>query len=145
MHDEPRRHPCRHARCASGRAHDRKGEREYPGTLEVAGNERGYVLIHTHTPVDEKNHVWHVIVNCPAHHMSHGDPSKSTAKRVAEMFPEVAAEDEWALEQQQQMFAYPDEGYCEVFLKPDLALRRARKIFVDLLREEQMAKAQAAE
>ena len=77
------------------------------------------MLIHTHTPVDEKSHVWRVIVNCPAHHMSHGDPNKSTAKRVAEMFPEVAAEDEWALEQQQQMFAYPDEGYSEVFLKPD--------------------------
>jgi vanillate O-demethylase monooxygenase subunit len=61
------------------------------------------------------------------------------------MFPEVAAEDEWALKLQQEMFAYPDEGYSEVFLKPDLALRRARKIFVDLLREEQLAKAQAAE
>jgi len=43
------------------------------------------------------------------------------------------------------MFAYPDEGYTEVFLKPDLALRRARKIFVDLLREEELSKAQAAE
>jgi vanillate O-demethylase monooxygenase subunit len=128
-----------------GELNDRKGEREYPGTLEATGNERGYVLIHTHTPVDEKNHIWRVIVNCPAHHMSHGDPNKSAAKRVAEMFPEVAAEDEWALAQQQQMFAYPDEGYSEVFLKPDLALRRARKIFVDLLREQELAKAQAAE
>jgi vanillate O-demethylase monooxygenase subunit len=62
------------------------------------------------------------------------------------MFPTVAAEDEWALEQQQQMFAYPDEGYCEVFLKPDLALRRARKIFAELVREqEQRIPAQAAE
>jgi vanillate O-demethylase monooxygenase subunit len=128
-----------------GKLEDRKSQREYPGTLESTGDERGYVLIHTHTPVDEKNHVWHVIVNCPAHHMSSSDPAKSAAKRVAEMFPEVAAEDEWALEQQQQMFAYPDEGYTEVFLKPDLALRRARKIFADLLREEQLAKAQAAE
>jgi hypothetical protein len=32
-----------------------------------------------------------------------------------------------------------------VFLKPDLALRRARKIFVDLLREQELVKAQAAE
>jgi hypothetical protein len=61
------------------------------------------------------------------------------------MIPAVAAEDEWALQLQQQMFAYPDEGYTEVFLKPDLALRRARKIFVDLLREQELAKAQAAE
>jgi vanillate O-demethylase monooxygenase subunit len=128
-----------------GELKQRNGEREYPGTLELAGNERGYVLIHTHTPVDEKNHIWRVIVNCPAQHMSHGDGNKSTAKRVAEMFPKVAAEDEWALEQQQRMFAYPDEGYTEVFLRPDLALRRARKIFADLLREEERAKAQAAE
>jgi phenylpropionate dioxygenase-like ring-hydroxylating dioxygenase large terminal subunit len=118
--------------------------REFPGTLPLETQERGYVLIHTHTPVDEKSHVWRVIVNCPAHHMSLGDPDKSTAKRVAEMFPKVAAEDLWALEEQQRMFDYPDEGYSEVFLKPDLGLRRARKIFLDLLREEQAAPAAAA-
>ena len=78
--------------------------------------------------------------------MSHGDPNKSAAKRIAEMFPAVAAEDEWALQQQHQMFAYPDEGYCEVFLKPDLALRRARKIFAELVREQETPMpAQAAE
>jgi hypothetical protein len=44
------------------------------------------------------------------------------------------------------MFEYPDEGYSEVFLKPDLALRRARKIFGDLAREEMSAQVpQAAE
>jgi hypothetical protein len=32
-----------------------------------------------------------------------------------------------------------------VFLKPDIAIRRARKIFVDLLREELSLKAAAAE
>ncbi len=113
--------------------------REFPGTLPLEGHERGYVLIHTHTPIDEKSHVWRVIVNCPAHHMSLGDPTKPTARRVAEMFPKVAAEDQWALELQQQMFDYPDEGYSEVFLKPDLALRRARQIVLDLVREEQPA------
>jgi vanillate O-demethylase monooxygenase subunit len=69
--------------------------------------------------------------------MSKGDLNKSAAKRVAEMFPPVAEEDRWALEQQQAMFDYPDEGYQEVFLKPDIAIRRARKIFQDLVREEQ--------
>jgi hypothetical protein len=127
-----------------GKLDERKGEREYPGRLEI--EERGYVLVHTHTPVDEKNHVWRVIVNSPAHHMSHGDPNKSAAKRIAEMFPKVAAEDEWALDQQQRMFEYPDEGYTEVFLRPDLALRRARKIFADLVREQEKSiPAQAAE
>jgi phenylpropionate dioxygenase-like ring-hydroxylating dioxygenase large terminal subunit len=129
-----------------GELRKRQSKREYPGTLDVDSNERGYVLVHTHTPVDEKNHVWRVIVNVPKHHMSAGDPNKSTAKRIAEMFPKIAAEDEWALEQQQKMFEYPDEGYSEVFLKPDLALRRARKIFGDLAREEMSAQVpQAAE
>lgn len=129
-----------------GELADRKSEREYPGTLPSDSNERGYVLLHTHTPIDEKNHIWRVIVNAPAHHMSAGDPNKSAAKRIAEMFPAVAREDEWALEQQQKMFDYPDEGYSEVFLKPDLALRRARKIFSELAREEMSPPtAQAAE
>ena len=35
------------------------------------------------------------------------------------------------------MVEYPDEGYQEVFLKPDIAIRRARKIFLDMLRDEQ--------
>ena len=121
-------------------------EREYPGALREGGEERGYVLVHTHTPIDERRHVWRVVVNCPAQHMSKGDPTKSAAKRVAEMFPPVAEEDRWALEQQQAMFDYPDEGYQEVFLKPDIAIRRARKIFQDLVREEQAASlVQAAE
>lgn len=114
-----------------------QSEREFPGEMLLSDKERGYLLIHTHTPIDEKNHVWRIIVNCPAHHKSLGDPETSTATRVASMFPAVAAEDHWALEQQQAMFQYPDEDYAEVFLKPDLALRRARKIFADLLREEQ--------
>lgn len=125
-------------------ARDKK--REFPGNLTDSSVERGYVLVHTHTPVDEKNHIWRVIVNCPADHMSKADPKTSTARRVAEMFPKVAAEDLWALEQQQGMFDYPEEDYAEVFLKPDLALRRARKIFLDMQREEQSgSEAHAAE
>lgn len=124
----------------------REGDTEFPGHLEPTGIERGYVLIHTHTPVDERSHVWRVIVNCPADNMSKGEPGKSTAKRVAEMFPEVAAEDLWAVAEQQRMFEYPDEGYSEVFLKPDLALRRARKILVDMHRTEQAgSRSEAAE
>jgi vanillate O-demethylase monooxygenase subunit len=102
-----------------------------------AEQERGYVLVHAHTPVNATKHVWRVIVNCPAHHMAKGAPEMSTAQRVASMFPAVAEEDRWALDQQQAMLKYPDEGYQEVFLKPDIAIRRARKIFIDLLREEQ--------
>jgi phenylpropionate dioxygenase-like ring-hydroxylating dioxygenase large terminal subunit len=118
-----------------------------PGELGKSDKERGYVLVHTHTPIDEKRLTWRVIVNCPAAHMSHGDPTMSAARRVASMFPPVAAEDRWALEEQQHMLDFPDHGYQEVFLKPDIAIRRARKIFLDMLRAERGATpaSQAAE
>ncbi|MEK9671935.1 MAG: Rieske 2Fe-2S domain-containing protein [Rhodospirillaceae bacterium] len=106
-----------------------------PGQLDTDA-ERGYVLMHTHTPVDERNHVWRIIINCKAAHRSKGDPTKSAAKRVAEMFPSVIAEDRWALEKQQEMFELPLDGYSELFLRTDTALRRARNIFVSMLREE---------
>jgi vanillate O-demethylase monooxygenase subunit len=129
-----------------GQLAPRQAKREFPGEFGIGDEkERGYILVHTHTPVDEKRLVWRVIVNCPAHHMSRGDPSMSAARRVAAMFPKVAAEDRWALEEQQKMVDYPEEGYSEVFLKPDLALRRARKIFLDHLRAEQRPQVQAAE
>ncbi len=109
--------------------------------------DRGYVLFHTHTPVDDRNHIWRWCVNCRRDHMSGGDPQVSAAKRVVSTFPDVVAEDRWALEIQQQMFEFPDEGYSELFLKPDKALRRARQIFLQMLREEQPAgdRAEAAE
>ena len=53
------------------------------------------------------------------------------------MFPNVVEEDLWALEKQQKMFEFADEGYNELFLKPDKALRRARQIFLQMMREEQ--------
>lgn len=106
-----------------------------PGKLGT-DDERGYVLYHFHTPVDDRNHVWWWCVNCKADHMSAGDPTVSAAKRVASMFPNVVAEDHWALEKQQEMFDVPDDGYSELFLKPDKALRRARQIFTQMLRQE---------
>jgi hypothetical protein len=35
------------------------------------------------------------------------------------------------------MFDYPDDGYSEVFLRPDIALRRAREILHRLEAAEQ--------
>lgn len=130
-----------------GKLQPRAARSEYPGELMLNDDERGYILIHCHTPVDDRRLIWRVLANCPKHHMSKGDPNQSTAARVAMMFPKVADEDKWALEQQQAMVEYPDEGYQEVFLKPDVAIRRARKIFLDLLREERQSRpvAQAAE
>lgn len=120
---------------------------ELGGGLHKGSVERGYVLMHSHTPVDDNRHIWRWYLNSPADHMSAGDPKVSAAKRAASMFPNVVAEDHWALELQQAMFAYPDEGYQEVFLKPDKALRRARQIVKDMLLEEGAVQpsAQAAE
>jgi len=131
-----------------GQLEPREGQQEFPSKLRAEGIERGYILDHCHTPIDEKRHTWRVVITVPAHHMSKGDATVSTAKRVAEMFPVVANEDKWALELQQAMFEYPAEDYQEVFLKPDIAIRRARKIFADMIREEdgpQSPKLQAAE
>ena len=129
-------------------AHTRVVMRNAPPGQLGTDAERGYVLMHTHTPIDERNHVWRWIVNCPKDHRCASDPNVSAAKRVAEMFPAVVAQDHWALEKQQEMFDLPDGDYSELFLKPDKALRRARQIFVSLLREERAQRAnreQAAE
>ncbi|MCH8154385.1 MAG: oxidoreductase, partial [Proteobacteria bacterium] len=106
-----------------------------PGELGT-DKERGYVLLHTHTPIDDSNHIWRWCVNCKKDHMSGGDPKVSVAKRIVTMFPDVVEEDRWALEKQQEMIEFPDEGYSELFLKPDKALRRVRQIFLQMLREE---------
>ena len=106
-----------------------------PGQLGTEA-ERGYVLLHTHTPVDGTSHVWRWCVNFTGGLMSRSEPDVPSVERFAEMFPAVAAEDRWALEKQQQMFDFPDEGYTEVYLRPDKALRRARQIFSALLRKE---------
>src|SRR5436305_8098727 len=102
------------------------------------GAERGYIIVHTHTPVDRRNHVWRLIINMPAGQKCKSDPAKSAVERCMETFPAVIAEDRWALEKQQQMFNYPDDGYREVFLRPDRALRRAREILMRLEEAERI-------
>ena len=109
------------------------------GRLGDAAAERGYVIIHTHTPVDRSHHVWRLIINMPAGQKCRSDPEKPAVERFMETFPAVIAEDRWALEQQQRMFDYPDDGYREVFLRPDAALRRARQILARLERAETAA------
>ena len=102
-----------------------------PGKLGT-DKDRGYILYHTHTPVDRTNLVWHWIVNTRVGHHCAGNPAKPVASRFAETFPEVAEQDLWALEEQQKMFNYPDDGYNEVLLKTDKAVARVRKILSDL-------------
>ena len=111
-----------------------------PGKLG-AGEDRGYVLYHTHLPIDRENVEWHWIVNTPAHYKHAGNPSKSVAERFSETFPSVVEEDRWALEKQQKMFEYDDDGYSEVPLKTDKAVLSIRKLFTALEAEESGATA----
>lgn len=106
-----------------------------PGELGTDA-ERGYTLLHLHFPVDAGNLVWRWSVSCKQGHTPRSDHTIPTAHKVAEMFPQVVAQDQWALERQQKMFDYPDEGYSELFLKTDKALRRARQILMNLQRRE---------
>jgi phenylpropionate dioxygenase-like ring-hydroxylating dioxygenase large terminal subunit len=98
------------------------------GHMDDPALERSYVIVHTHTPIDRRNHVWRLIVNMPAGQKCKSDPTKPAVARFMETFPAVIAEDRWALEKQQRMFDFADDGYFEVFLKPDAALRKARQL-----------------
>jgi vanillate O-demethylase monooxygenase subunit len=100
--------------------------------------ERGYTLLHLHFPVDERNLVWRWSVSCGKNHTPLSDTTVPTAHKVAEMFPNVVAQDQWALERQQKMFDYPDDGYSELFLKSDKALRRARQMMMEMQRQERL-------
>ena len=106
-----------------------------PGQLNTEA-EKGYTLLHLHYPVDKDNLVWRVLISCKKGHTPLSDPTRSTPDLIAEMFPEVVAEDEWALERQQKMFEFEDDGYSELFLKSDAALRRARQIMMAMQRDE---------
>jgi phenylpropionate dioxygenase-like ring-hydroxylating dioxygenase large terminal subunit len=106
-----------------------------PGELGTTA-ERGYTLLHLHFPVDAENLVWRWHVSCGKDHTPLSDPDTLTAHKVAEMFPDVVAQDQWALERQQLMMEYGDDDYSELFLKTDKALRRARQILMGMRRAE---------
>lgn len=101
--------------------------------------DRGYVLHHTHTPIDASHHVWRWCISTPAAHRSAKDPSQSIAQLMAMNFPEVAAQDLWALERQQEMFELPDDGYQEVSVRADRAMMVARKILAKMENDDQQA------
>ncbi|MBS0445883.1 MAG: Rieske 2Fe-2S domain-containing protein [Proteobacteria bacterium] len=117
-----------------------------PGQLGTDA-ERGYILTHMITPIDETHHNWRIGVTCKAAHRWPSDPSLSAARRIADRFPSVVAEDLWALTEQQKMFDLGDERYPgEMHLRSDTALLKAREIVRDLVAAEAQAPArQAAE
>jgi vanillate O-demethylase monooxygenase subunit len=106
-----------------------------PGKLGVASEERGYVIHHSHTPIDGTNHTWRLWVSTR---------SKDLTTTISKTFPAVMQEDLWALERQQKMMDYPEDGYHEVYLRSDKALLRARKILKELERSNRNVAATSA-
>ena len=94
-----------------------------PGKLGNAADEQGYVIHHSHTPIDATSHTWRLWVSTK---------SEKLTKEISKTFPAVMDEDMWALERQQKMMEYPDDGYHEVYLRSDKALIRCRKILEDM-------------
>ena len=97
-----------------------------PGQLDTKA-ESGYILHHSHTPIDETNHIWRWMIAVPKGQKSL-DPNYTTMERMKEMFPAVVDQDRWALERQQKMFAYAEDGYSEVHLRSDRSILTVRKI-----------------
>lgn len=102
-----------------------------PGKLGT-GEEQGFVLYQTITPRDESHHVWRRSTSCRSGSRWAGSPGRSLVEAITAGAPKVVEQDRWALEQQQGMFAFPDEGYREVHIRTDGAVVMARHILDDL-------------
>jgi hypothetical protein len=102
-----------------------------PGQLG-SDQEQSFVLYQTITPRDDSHHVWRRSISALNGARWAASPDRSLAEAVAAGAPRVVAQDQWAIEQQQTMFAYPDEGYREVHIRTDGAVVMARRILDDL-------------
>jgi len=107
-----------------------------PSELGTAA-ERGYILTHVITPIDERHHRWRVFASCRAGEKWPTDPKVPTVKRVADQFHSVIAQDFWVLEKQQKMLDFPDKHYSgEMHLRSDTAVLRAREIVREMSAQE---------
>ena len=98
--------------------------------------ERGYVLVHLHTPISAKKHVWRVVVNCPVKHKSKGDPEDVDGKagcinvsgscRGGQVGTRAAAIHD----------GVSRRGLSGGVLEAGHRYSSSRKIFIDLMREE---------
>ncbi len=98
-----------------------------PGQLG-SDAEQGFTLHQTITPVGADRHVWRRATSCPAGSRWAADPSRRLVDAIFEGAPTVVEQDRWAIERQQEMFAYPDEDYREVHIKSDGAVVMARRM-----------------
>ena len=102
-----------------------------PGRLGH-GEEQGFVLYQSITPRDESHHIWRRSTSCRAGTGWAASPGRRLVDAIVAGAPTVVEEDRWAIEEQQKMFAYPDEDYREVHIKTDGAVIMARRILDDI-------------
>jgi phenylpropionate dioxygenase-like ring-hydroxylating dioxygenase large terminal subunit len=102
-----------------------------PGKLGT-DEEQSFVLYQTITPVDHGHLVWRRYTSCRAGSRWAGSPERSLVEAIVAGAPKVIEQDRWAVERQQEMFAYPDEGYKEVHVKTDGAVVMARRMLDEL-------------
>jgi phenylpropionate dioxygenase-like ring-hydroxylating dioxygenase large terminal subunit len=111
-----------------------------PGTLGSA-DESGYILCHTDTPIDEQHLEWHWIMIAKAGARFPPDPSMTLAQGMAHEFPEVVAQDEWALARQQEMLDFSDvlsdnTRYREINMRSDVGVVHARRVLARMEKSE---------
>jgi vanillate O-demethylase monooxygenase subunit len=102
-----------------------------PGRLGT-DEEQSFVLYQTITPVDEGRLVWRRSTSCRAGTRWAANPERPLVDAIVAGAPKVIEQDRWAIERQQEMFAFPDEGYREVHVKTDGAVVMARKLLDEL-------------
>lgn len=111
-----------------------------PGKLGTDA-EKGYVLCHTDTPIDHWHLEWHWIMITKAGERFAPDPSMTLAQGMAHEFPDVVAQDEWALAKQQEMLDFSDalaDGtkYREVNVRSDIGVVHARRVLARMEKAE---------
>ena len=102
-----------------------------PGQLGTE-TEQSFVLHQTITPVSADTHIWRRATSCQSGSRWAADPSRRLVDAIVEGAPTVIAQDRWAVERQQEMFAFPDGGYREVHIKTDGAVVMARRILDEM-------------
>jgi hypothetical protein len=103
-----------------------------PGKLGTA-EERGYVLCHTDTPIDDEHLIWQWIMISKAGVRFPSDPSMTLAQGMALELPQVVRDDEWALIEQQKMLEFPEQlptgvRYRETNIRSDIGVVTARRV-----------------
>lgn len=103
--------------------------------------QRGYILCHTDTPIDTNELEWHWILIAKAGERFAPDPSMTLVQGMAFEFPDVVAQDEWALAKQQEMLEFSDglsDGtkYREINVRSDVGVVHARRALARMEKAE---------